>query len=182
MPQRTRERERAGYAGRRFRLRTRKARGPLSRLPAITGFLTGYGVLMRKRDRDARQTWAEYVAAVRRATGMSRTEMARRLGVAHSTVWRWETGQQRPETPDAPEALARLLGLDVDEALAAAGLRQSGHGEPSPPPEPYDPEIELVRTDDRLSPETKERIIALIRRRREQSLEETRRMIEILRD
>lgn len=63
------------------------------------------------------------MASLRKAVGMSRAELARRLGVDPTTVWRWETSGSRPESPEVPEKLAALFRIDHDEVLAAAGLK-----------------------------------------------------------
>ena len=115
---------------------------------------------------------------------LSKAELARRLQVDRGTVHRWETGANRPENPDVVQAFAQLLGLDVEEALAAAGLRP-GVQAPAEPTREADEEIELVRTDPKLDADMKRKIIALILERRERdkaaALEETRRMIDLFR-
>lgn len=150
--------------------------------PAITPIVLPYGVQMRNRSGHQRGTWATYARTAREAALLSKAELARRLGVDRGTIHRWETGANRPEDPNVVQAFARVLGLDLDEVLAAAGLRP----DVEPPAEPtreVDEEIELVRTDPRLSESMKRRIIELIlerrKRAREASLEETRRLIDL---
>lgn len=143
-----------------------------------------YRVHMRNTSAAERGTWATYSTAARTAAGLSKAEAARQLGVDRGTVHRWETGQNRPENAEVVQAFARVYGLDVDEVLVAAGLRP---GEaPVEPTREADEEIELVATDERLSPQMKMRIINLILERRdrerERAIEETRRLIELFRN
>ncbi|MGC1214129.1 MAG: helix-turn-helix transcriptional regulator [Micromonospora sp.] len=91
------------------------------------------------------QTWARYVQAIREATGLSRPAMAKRLDVSPATVWRWETGKQKPESPAVPQVIAELFGLDLDEVLTAAGLRTGAAVPRKPVPEvPLDPDVALI--------------------------------------
>jgi transcriptional regulator with XRE-family HTH domain len=53
---------------------------------------------------------------------MSQVELARQLGVDRVTVYRWESGKQRPENLAIVQRVAEVLELPVDEVLAAAGL------------------------------------------------------------
>jgi transcriptional regulator with XRE-family HTH domain len=136
-----------------------------------------------RNEPDRRQIWATYIRTVREATGMGRPELARRLGVDPATVWRWEQGKQKPEQPDIPMAVANLFGLDADEVLVAAGLKVGTEPPARPEPE-FDAELEAVRTDPDLDPDTKVRIVDLIlerrEREREQGLAETRRLIDLM--
>lgn len=103
---------------------------------------------MRVRNTSAEgphQTWAKYVKAIREATGLSRPAMAKRLNVDPATVWRWETGKQKPESPAVPQAIAELFGLDLDDVLTAAGLRLGGAPVATPAPEPpMDPDLRII--------------------------------------
>lgn len=86
-------------------------------------------------------TWATLVKRVREAAGMSGAELARRLDVDRATIWRWEVGRQKPESPDLIKAFATLFGLDIDEVLRIAGLRPSDD-EPRPAEAaPIDPDV-----------------------------------------
>lgn len=90
-------------------------------------------------------TWARYVQALREATGLSRPALAKRLNVDPATVWRWETGKQKPESPAVPQAIAELFKLDLDEVLTAAGLRMDRPAVAKPAPElPLDPDVLIV--------------------------------------
>lgn len=93
---------------------------------------------------DPRQTWANYVRALLTATGLSGPQLAKRLGVNAATVWRWETGRQKPESPEVPEALAELFALDVDEVLTAAGLRRDRAAAKPEPVVPLDPDMQII--------------------------------------
>ena len=172
-----------GYAARRSALRDRKQASPQPSRPATTHAPNLYPLRMRNTS-ELRAIWAEYVRRLRDATGISRPELARRLSVDPATVWRWETEKQKPESPDIPQAIARLFGLDVDEVLTAAGLKPE-NAAPTESTLELDEEIELVRTDPNLDPEMKVRIVNLIMERRardrEASLAETQRMIELMR-
>lgn len=113
---------------------------------------------------------------------MNKAELGRRLGVDRGTVHRWETGQTRPDDATVVQTFAALFGLDLDEALSAAGLRP---GERPDAPTPLDAELELVRNDPGLTPDVKVSIVNLImdRRARERAtaIAETRRLIELMR-
>lgn len=143
-----------------------------------------YPVRVRNTSDENRGTWATFAKAARTGARMTQSELARQLGVERTTVWRWETGKQRPENADMVAAFARVLDIELDEALAAAGLRP-GVVAPKEPTREFDEEIELVRTDPRLDDAMKQRIIDLIVERRERekaaALEETRRLIDLFR-
>lgn len=139
---------------------------------------------VRNTTRDPRSAWATFAKAARTQRRMSQSELARRIGVERTTVWRWETGRQRPESADIVARFADALEIDLDEALAAAGLRP----DITPPTEPTrepDEEIDLVMTDPRLDDDMKQRIVRLILERRAAAkaaaLEETKRLIETFR-
>lgn len=140
-----------------------------------------YGVRVRNTPEDARSAWAAFAKAAREQQRVSQTELARRLGVERSTIWRWETGKQRPENVDIVMRFAETLGVKVDEALAAAGLKP-GVEPPTEPSREPDEEIDLVMTDPRLDADMRKRIVALILKKRERArtaaIEETRHMIE----
>jgi transcriptional regulator with XRE-family HTH domain len=62
----------------------------------------------------------------REARGISQAELARRLGVAVTTLWRWEHGRRMPSA----ELIAlALIGLDVQDG-------QSRHLTPAAPAAP----------------------------------------------
>ncbi|MFI6161701.1 helix-turn-helix transcriptional regulator [Micromonospora haikouensis] len=139
---------------------------------------------MRNTSEPMRGTWATYVLTGRERAGLTKSEFARRIGKDRATVGRWEDGKNRPDDADLVARVAEVLGFDLDEALAAAGLRP-GVAPPATPTMEVDEEIELVRTDPKLDEDMKRRIIALILERRERekaaALEETRRLIDLFR-
>lgn len=114
-----------------------------------------------------RGNWATYVATVRERVGMSKAELARRLGIDRGTVHRWETGKNRPEDPAVVQAFAELFGLDVDEALIAAGLRLGATTVRTPTSEPpLDPDLKIIMrrlTDPNVSEAEKISIRATLR-------------------
>lgn len=124
---------------------------------------TTYRVRVRNTTAPDRSAWASLVKRARAV--MSGAEMARRLGVDRATIWRWETGQQRPERIEIVEAFAALFRINLDDALTAAGMRPATD-EVAPTPEMrYDPDVmELQRMlDDPATPETtKEQIRAMV--------------------
>lgn len=168
---------------RRLRL-LRNTDAPQPSRPALTPLLPPYSVRMRNIESAPRVEWGAYVKAARERRSLSQVALARLLSVDRATIYRWEAKQQRPENVDTVVTVAQVLALDVEEALAAAGLRPAGAE--APPVEPYDEELELVRTDPNLEPEDKVRIVDLIvdrrNREREASIAETRRLIDLMRD
>lgn len=131
-----------GYAVRQIALRKRKHAGPQPSQPATTPAPGLYLLRVRSTPERRREAWASYIQALRKATGVSRAELARRLGVDPTTVWRWETKRQKPESPDIPLAIAELFSLDADEVMAAAGLKPDTAV--SQPTVEVDEELELI--------------------------------------
>lgn len=69
------------------------------------------------------EVWiGERVHRLRRVKGLTRSELAERLGVSRQRVGNWERGLNTPTLGVLP-ALARELGVTVDELIT---------GEPSP--------------------------------------------------
>lgn len=69
------------------------------------------------------EAWiGQRVHRLRRAKGLTRTELAERLGVSRQRVGNWERGLNTPALGVLP-GLARELGVTVDELIT---------GEPSP--------------------------------------------------
>lgn len=70
---------------------------------------------------DAGKTGA-YLAALRKARGMTQQEAADQLGVSNKTVSKWENGAGLPDITVLP-ALAELYGVTADDILAGENLR-----------------------------------------------------------
>jgi transcriptional regulator with XRE-family HTH domain len=63
------------------------------------------------------------IAEARKAAGLTQTEVAGRLGVAHSRVSEWERGTRRPNSGSISR-LAAVLGVTVDQLLARGASAQ----------------------------------------------------------
>ncbi len=129
---------------------------------------------MRNTTDPQRQTWAQFAKAARGR--ISQSELARQLKVDRATIYRWETGQQRPENADTVARFAQVTGIDVDEALAAAGLRPSIQAPAEPTREPDEEEALIMRApvDDAL----KQMMLRKLYDRRERDRQERIRFIE----
>lgn len=137
-----------------------------------------YGVRMRNTAGPERGAWATYAKAARGL--MSQSELARRLGVDRVTVYRWETSKQRPESADIVARFAEVTGVDVEEALAAAGLRPGVTAPEEPAREP-DEELDLIMTapvDNQTKQLMVQRLLERRERERQARLEDLRFMIE----
>lgn len=163
--------------------RTCNDAGPHPSRPATTPLLPTYVVHVRNTPTPHRGTWATYSTNARRDAMLSISKFAQHIGVDRGTVYRWESGKTTPTDPDVVQRFATVLGVDLDEALAAAGLRP-GTTAPLAPTRERDAEEEYVRTHPKLSDEMKVRIIKLIRDRRERErdagMEDTRRLVELM--
>jgi transcriptional regulator with XRE-family HTH domain len=93
-----------------------------------------------------RDDWATFVARERKAAKMSQQALATLVGVARETVWRWETGKQKPESVELVEKVAAVLKVDPRLALAAAGLLASDEEPPALPAR--DPRLHDLDPDD----------------------------------
>jgi transcriptional regulator with XRE-family HTH domain len=60
----------------------------------------------------------QVIQSAREAKGWTREELAVKVGVAGSTVWKWETGKAQPHKVFLKE-VCRVLGLDCKTARAA---------------------------------------------------------------
>lgn len=67
----------------------------------------------------------------RRKRKWSQRELARRAGVAHQTVSRWEQGD-RPRFPDSVRRVATVLDLNAERLLEAPGGRLTKWTQPEP--------------------------------------------------
>lgn len=167
--------------GRRGKLRQpRSAAGPQPSSPGRTAVPPPYGVHMRNTSGPSRGNWATYARVARESALLSKAELARRLNVDRGTIHRWETGSNRPESPDMVAAFAQVLGLDLDEALAAAGLRPGAQA-PAEPTRERDEEVELILAapvDDRMKQRMLERLFELRERDKQRRMDELRFLID----
>lgn len=118
---------------------------------------------MRNTTEPQRQTWAIYAKAARGRINQS--EFARRLGVDRATIYRWENGLQKPENAETVARFAQVTGVDIDEALAAAGLRPNVEAPAEPTREPDEEEARILRAP--VDEEMKRRMLAKLHDRRE---------------
>ena len=86
---------------------------------------------------DAGKTGA-YLAALRKARGMTQQEAADQLGVSNKTVSKWENGAGLPDITVLP-ALAELYGVTADDILAGETLRGRPAGGPAAAADPVRP-------------------------------------------
>ena len=93
-----------------------------------------------------RKTIGGFIAALRRANGMTQRELADRLNVSDKTVSRWERDESAPELAAIP-VLAEIFGVSCDELL---------RGERRPPEERGGPEAATPRGE-----KERRRLIAL---------------------
>ena len=76
---------------------------------------------------------ARQLKARRQALGATQEEMAARLGVDKSTLWRWESGQSRPKSKSVLERLKRAYDASQDELnewFAGASIGRHGSDVP----------------------------------------------------
>ena len=71
----------------------------------------------RSNPRKSRPEQGARLAALRRAAGLSQTEVAKALGVPQSNVSFWEMSEKPPRSEVLP-VLAKLLGVRVDALLS----------------------------------------------------------------
>lgn len=138
---------------------------------------TSYGVRVRNTSADPRGAWATFAKSAREAAGLSQSEMARRLSTDRTTIWRWENSRQRVESADMVAAFAALTGVDLDEALAAAGLVPNVAPPTEPTREP-DEERDLIMAS-QVSPPMKAVMLQRLeelRRQDEARIEDLRRV------
>lgn len=95
---------------------------------------------MRHTSPPDRGAWAAYVSAAIEASGLSKAETARQIGTDAGTIFRWLSGKHAPERADVVARFAQATGVDLDEALVAAGLRPNA--DPVHRPARQDPPID----------------------------------------
>jgi transcriptional regulator with XRE-family HTH domain len=77
--------------------------------------------------------FAKFITAKREALGLSKSELAREIGVHRSNVTFWEYGKVLPQ-PSVLEPLAQALKVSYEDLFTLAGY---SHPEGLPEPEPY---------------------------------------------
>lgn len=70
------------------------------------------------------RTIGEKLRAMRRESGMTQAELARAVGVSHTSVVQWETGVRAPSVRHAVE-LSRVLGASPTEFLERGTTKRS---------------------------------------------------------
>lgn len=124
------------------------------------------------------RNWASYVTAAREHAGLTRTQLAHAVDTSYATIWRWETGKQTPERSDVIRRFVEATGVDLDEALTAAGLRPHGDSEvhrPAHQDPPLDARLRLLR-DHLADPDTDDDERRLIEAQLEHLTEVARRL------
>lgn len=127
-----------------------------------------------------RERLAKTISARRLELGLSASAAARAAGIDRNTWSSAEKGERETQAHNWV-GLERALRWRPGSVAAILDGR-----DPTPvDAEPVDEELELVRTDPRLTEEMKRRIISLILERRERSkaaaIEETRKLIDLFR-
>lgn len=84
------------------------------------------GVIMEKK------TIGQFIAALRKANGLTQQEVADRLAVSNKAVSRWERDECAPDISVIP-ALAELLGVTCDELLKGERITNLVQAEKSEP-------------------------------------------------
>jgi transcriptional regulator with XRE-family HTH domain len=157
----------------------RNEASPQPSRPATTPLPLSYSVRVRNTTDPQRTAWATFAKAARGRINQS--ELAKRLGVDRATIYRWETGQQRPENADTVARFAGITGVDVEEALAAAGLRPGVEAPAEPTREPDEEEMLILRSP--VADHLKQRMLAELHRRRDrdrqQRIEDFQAMIDV---
>ena len=79
-----------------------------------------------------KKTIGQFIAALRKANGLTQQEVADRLAVSNKAVSRWERDECAPDISVIP-ALAELLGVTCDELLKGERITNSVQAEKSEP-------------------------------------------------
>lgn len=129
-------------------------------------------------EQDGRRRLAEIIKTRRLERGLSTSKAAQAAGIDRATWSTAESGTRRTSEHNWA-GIERALGWRTG---SIAEILQGG--EPTlADDEPVDEEIELVRTDPKLTEDMRERIIRLIIERRERdkaaALDDTRRLIDL---
>ena len=81
-----------------------------------------------------KKTIGGFIAALRRANGMTQKELADRLNVSDKTVSRWERDEGAPDLSLIP-AIAEIFGVTCDELLRGERRSPAQRGDTETPPE-----------------------------------------------
>lgn len=68
------------------------------------------------RDSNIKTFDGEKLKVKRESAGLSRFELAEKVGIAETQIWRWETGQARPRKSHVVK-LAKIFGVTHDELI-----------------------------------------------------------------
>src|SRR5882724_5801718 len=101
-----------------------------ARMPAEVGLaeICPYNSWMARPSSKPRPKQGARLAALRKAAGLSQTELAKAIYVSQQTVAYWETSSVPPRSDVLP-SMAKALGVRVDEILADGpinAVRQPG--------------------------------------------------------
>ncbi|MGA4726256.1 helix-turn-helix domain-containing protein [Micromonospora taraxaci] len=129
-------------------------------------------------EQDGRARLAEFIKTRRLERGLSTSKAAQAAGIDRATWSTAESGARRTSEHNWA-GIERALGWATGSIAAILN-----GGNPTPvQDQAVDEEIELVRTDPKLTEDVRERIIALILERRERdkaaALDDTRRLIDL---
>ena len=80
----------------------------------------------------AKNTIGQFIAALRKANGMTQQEVADRLNVSNKAVSRWERDECAPDISLLP-AIAEMFGITCDELLRGERLSSVAATEPKKP-------------------------------------------------
>ncbi len=89
------------------------------------------------------RTLGNFIAALRKANGMTQKELAERLNVSDKTVSRWEREEGAPDLSLIP-VIAEIFGVTCDELLR--GERKPVDQQKTPPQEPAEPTAKAEKT------------------------------------
>lgn len=140
-----------------------------------------YGGHMRPVEAREQDTWGTLVLGNRRRLQMTQDSLAEQLGISVRALSRWENDTAKPGTIDLARKAIKILGIDPDRGLWAAGY---GGGDIDDEPDPYawirdmglDPHSRVVRYILSLDISDELRLASLRREREEMLRDETRRI------
>lgn len=95
-----------------------------------------------------RNSIGQFMAALRKAIGMTQQEVADRLGVSNKAVSRWERDECAPDITLIP-AIAELYGVTCDELLRGERRTQGPAGQPSEEDGAQQDGVEKMKPDKR---------------------------------